>query len=144
MSPDFAYFGPGQIIPGTGVRGNSGRDDYTVYAKIRFPLASAPAYANSQSFMNWGDCDHTGRAPAVNTKDAAYRCRVNDRPLVFDEAKNYAYPWRDNFCEHRWFFVKECPGGWMRVVPHAPPPTTQPQSTPPSAPLSKPQTASRS
>ena len=34
-------------------------------------------------------------------------------------------------------YVNECPGGWMRVVPHAPP-TTQPHSTPPSAPLSKP------
>ena len=31
----------------------------------------------------------------------AYRCRVNDKPLVNDEAKNFAYPWRDNFCEHR-------------------------------------------
>ena len=38
-----------------------GRADTTVYAKIRFPMAQAPAYVNSQSFMNWGDCDHTGR-----------------------------------------------------------------------------------
>jgi murein DD-endopeptidase MepM/ murein hydrolase activator NlpD len=112
ISRDFTYFGPGQIIPGTGVRGNSGRVDYTVYAKIRFPMATAPAYANSQSFMNWGDCDHTGRVPSgIHTKDAAYHCRVNDRPLVFDEARNYAYPWRDNFCEHRWFYVSQCPAG---------------------------------
>lgn len=44
-------------------------------------------------------------------------------------------------------YVKECPAGWMRVVPHATPPTTQPQSTLPSPPQSKPQsppqTASR-
>jgi murein DD-endopeptidase MepM/ murein hydrolase activator NlpD len=112
MSPDFTYYGPGQIIAGTGVSGHSGRVDYTVYGKIRFPIASAPAYANSQSFMNWGDCDHTGRIPAgVHTKDAPYHCRVNDQPLVFDEAKNYSYPWRDNFCEHRWFFVSQCPAG---------------------------------
>ena len=111
-SVDFTYFGPGQIIAGTGVRGNAGRVDYTVYAKIRFPLATAPAYANSQSFMNWGDCDHTGRIPAgVSTKDAPYHCRVNEQPLVFDEAKNFAYPWRDNFCEHRWFNVSQCPAG---------------------------------
>jgi hypothetical protein len=112
LSPDFTFYGPGQLIAGTGVRGNGGRVDYTVYAKIRFPFASAPAYANSQSFMNWGDCDHTGRVPAgVHTKDAPYHCRVNDKPLVFDEAKNFTYPWQDNFCEHRWFFVGQCPGG---------------------------------
>jgi hypothetical protein len=111
-SPDFTYYGPGQIIPGTGMRGNSGRVDYTVYAKIRFPFAQAPAFANSQSFLNWGDCDHTGRVPSgVHTKDAPYHCRVNDRPLVFDESKNYTYPWQDNFCEHRWFSVGQCPAG---------------------------------
>jgi murein DD-endopeptidase MepM/ murein hydrolase activator NlpD len=92
--------------------GNNGLVDYTVYAKIRFPFAAAPAYANSQSFMNWGDCDHTGRVPSgVHTKDAPYHCRVNDKPLVFDESKNYTYPWQDNFCEHRWFFVSQCPSG---------------------------------
>jgi murein DD-endopeptidase MepM/ murein hydrolase activator NlpD len=112
ISPDFTYYPPGQILPGTGFHGYGGRVDYTVYARIRFPLAEAPAYANSQSFMNWGDCDHTGRSPSgVHTKGASYRCRVNDKPLVFDESKNYAYPWRDNFCEHRWFFVGQCPGG---------------------------------
>ena len=26
-------------------------------------------------------------------------------------AENYSYPWRDNFCEHRFFFVGQCPGG---------------------------------
>jgi hypothetical protein len=31
--------------------------------------------------------------------------------LVFDESTNYAYPWRDNFCEHRNFYVGQCPGG---------------------------------
>jgi len=111
-SPDFTYYAPGQIIPGTGFRGYGGRVDYTVYAKIRFPFTEAPAYANSQSFMNWGDCDHTGRVPSgVRAKGAPYHCRVNDKPLVFDESKNYAYPWRDNFCEHRWFFVGQCPAG---------------------------------
>jgi murein DD-endopeptidase MepM/ murein hydrolase activator NlpD len=31
--------------------------------------------------------------------------------LVADESVNYAYPWRDNFCEHRYFFVGDCPSG---------------------------------
>jgi hypothetical protein len=44
-------------------------------------------------------------------KGAVYRCRVNTRRLVFDEAANYAYPWRDNFCESRDFFVGQCPSG---------------------------------
>jgi hypothetical protein len=114
VSDVFTYYGPGRIIPGSGMKGKDGSADYTVYSKIRFPLADAPAYANSQSFMNWGDCDQTGRAAMGRRGNAAaYRCRVNSKPLVMDEsaAENFSYPWRDNFCEHRFFFVGQCPGG---------------------------------
>jgi murein DD-endopeptidase MepM/ murein hydrolase activator NlpD len=112
MSPDFTYYAPGDILPGTGSRGQSGRADFTVYARIRFPMAQAPAYANSQSFMNWGNCDLTGRIGlGGRDKSAAYRCRVNDKTLFTDESKNYAYPWRDNFCEHRGYYVGQCPSG---------------------------------
>jgi hypothetical protein len=108
----FTYHSPGDLIAGTGTKGNRGRADYTVYSKIRFPLADAPAFANSQAFMNWGNCDSTGRVSlGRNGNTAAYRCRVNGMPLVQDESANYAYPWRDNFCEHRFFFVGECPAG---------------------------------
>jgi hypothetical protein len=94
------------------MRGRSGRADYTVYSKIRFPLAEAPAFANSQSFNHWGDCDQTGRVAIGQLgKTAIYRCRVNSLPLMADESFNFAYPWRDNFCEHRYFFVGDCPGG---------------------------------
>jgi hypothetical protein len=110
-SPDFTYFAPGDILPGTGTRGRGGRADFTVYAGIRFPMAQAPAYANSQSFMNWGNCDLTGRVRLGGRGSEAYRCRVNDRPLVSNESKNYAYPWRDNFCEHREYYVGQCPAG---------------------------------
>jgi hypothetical protein len=111
-SPDFTYYAPGDILPGTGMRSQSGRTDATVYANVRFPMAQAPAYINSQSFGNWGNCDFTGRvALGGHGKDATYRCRVNGIPLVHNEAKNYAYPWRDNFCEHRYFFVSQCPAG---------------------------------
>ena len=62
--------------------------------------------------MNWGDCDHTGRVgDGGDGKNAAYHCRVNSVPLVHDELKNYAYPWRDNFCEHRYYYVGQCPAG---------------------------------
>jgi len=111
ISPDFTYFAPGDILPGTGRRGRGGREDFTVYADVRFPMAQAPAYANSQSFMNWGNCDLTGRVRLGGRRSEAYRCRVNDRLLVDDESKNYAYPWRDNFCEHRDYYVGQCPAG---------------------------------
>ena len=112
VSPDFTYFAPGDLIPGTGVHGQSGRADPTVYAKIRFPMAQPPAYAVSQSFMNWGNCDLTGRVSLGGRGDnEAYRCKVNDKPLVNDESKNFAYPWRDNFCEHRTYEVGQCPAG---------------------------------
>ncbi len=115
VSPDFTFNPPGSLIPQTGRRPPlDGRPDRTVYANLRFPLAEAPAFANSQSFNNWGDCDFTGRVPhPVHTKDAPYACKVNGRPLVFNEGAgaNYRYPWRDNFCEHRRFPVGQCPGG---------------------------------
>jgi hypothetical protein len=110
----FTYHSPGDILPGTGFRRRGGVADYTVYSKIRFPLADAPAFANSQSFMNWGDCDATGRSGAGFLDGVkVYRCRVNGQMLVLDEsaADNYSYPWRDNFCEHRSFYVGQCPAG---------------------------------
>jgi hypothetical protein len=80
-SPTFTYYGPGRLITGTGYRGNGGRTDYTVYSSIRFPLAEAPAFANTQYY--------------------AHRVAGGVR----------AYPWRDNFCESRSFYMSQCPGG---------------------------------
>jgi hypothetical protein len=112
VSPDFTYDPPGDLLPGTGMQGHVGRADMTVYAAIRFPMAHAPAYINSQSFMNWGNCDLTGIVRLGGRgKEEAYRCRVNDIRLFIDETRNYAYPWRDNFCEHRYYLVTQCPGG---------------------------------
>ena len=115
QSTVFTYYAPGDILPGTGVKGNRGRADHTVYSRIGFPLADAPAFANSQAFMNYGSCDSTGHSAAGTVGGiAAYRCRVNNnQTLVWNEAAadNYSYPWRDNFCEHRYFYVGQCPGG---------------------------------
>jgi len=114
QSTVFTYYSPGDILPGTGFRRKGGVDDYTVYSKIRFPLADAPAFANSQSFMNWGNCEATGRSGAGTLGGVrAYRCRVNGQTLILDESapENYSYPWRDNFCETRNFYVGQCPGG---------------------------------
>jgi hypothetical protein len=115
QSADFTFYSPGDIIQGTGFKGKGGRTDYTVYSKMRFPLLNAPAYANSQSFMNLGDCDQTGRVSlGMAGRIPTYRCRIGGSTLLKDEgaAGNYAYPWRDNFCEHRYFDVGQCPGGF--------------------------------
>jgi hypothetical protein len=114
FSPDFTYRPPGDIIANSGYRGQDGRADTTVYAQIRFPLKSAPAYANSQSFLNWGDCFHRGRVPPPSDKGERYHCKSSNKPLVFDEsaAENYSYPWQDNFCEARDFNVGQCPAGF--------------------------------
>lgn len=114
QSTVFTYHSPGDILPGTGFRRKGGIADYTVYSKIRFPLADAPAFANSQSFMNWGNCEATGRYGAGFLHGVrAYRCRVNGHMLIADEsaAENFSYPWRDNFCETRFFYVGQCPAG---------------------------------
>jgi hypothetical protein len=114
ISPDFTYRPPGELIANSGYRRAGGHPDRTVYAQIRFPIEQAPAYANSQSFMNWGDCYLKGRFPRPHDKGDAYRCRLNDKKLVFDESatENYSYPWQDNFCETRDFQAGQCPGGF--------------------------------
>ncbi len=89
LSPNFTYHPPGKLLSSTGARGQSGRQDRTVYAPIRFPLADTPAYANSQLFQS------RNRPPA-------------DQPQA---SPNYSYPWRDNFCERRGFPVGQCPAG---------------------------------
>lgn len=113
FSPDFTYRPSGEIIENSGYRGQTGHADSTVYAQIRFPLGKAPAFANSQSFMNWGDCNQTGRVSWSATKGDPYRCKRNDKQLVFDESakENYSYPWQDNFCETRDFEVGQCANG---------------------------------
>ena len=58
---DFTYYSPGDLIPDSGWRKLPGRADYHVYAEMRFPIANAPAYVKSQSFMPWGDCYRSGR-----------------------------------------------------------------------------------
>ncbi len=113
VSQSFTYVAPGNLIDNSGYKEFGGRADRTVYSLIRFPIADAPAYAKSQSFNPWGDCYMTGRVGRPNKKGASYRCRRNDKPLVFDEAatENFSYPWRDNFCETRDTQVGQCPGG---------------------------------
>lgn len=110
---DFTYYAPGDLIAGSGYRKLPGTADYHVYAMMRFPIANAPAYVKSQSFMPWGDCYRTGLNGRIGRKDAQYSCKVNGLPLTFNESApvNFNYPWRDNFCEYRDFLVGQCVGG---------------------------------
>jgi hypothetical protein len=87
VSSSFTYHPPGRLLPGTGFRGLDGRPDITVYSQIRFPLAKAPAFVNSQMFQR------------------------RNKPTMAGQSPNYSYPWRDNFCERRGFPVGQCPAG---------------------------------
>ena len=51
VSYSFGYYGPGQLLSGTGFHNQRGRVDYTVYSQIRFPLADAPAFAGSEVYQ---------------------------------------------------------------------------------------------
>ena len=78
----------GALPPGSG----SGATDATLWAAgMRFPIEAAPAYANSQVYGYGGFA-----APGPGGQ-----C----------DARNYAYPWRDNFCETRSWTNGMCPAG---------------------------------
>jgi len=89
VSPTFSYDSPGWLLPGTAFRGLGGNIDYTAYADIRFPIAKAPIFVNSQTFQS----------------------RNRRRDPTSKTSPNYDYPWRDNFCERRAFAVGQCPAG---------------------------------
>ena len=81
------YRPPGELLPNTG----TGLAEYTVFAPgMRFPLEAGPAYPNSQVYMNGGSMGPGGG-----------QC----------DAINYAYPWRDNYCEKRQWDMPLCPAG---------------------------------
>lgn len=83
----FSYRPAGELLPGSG----EGRVDDMVYAaSMRFPLEEGPAFANSQVYSKGGSAGPAGG-----------QC----------DADNYAYPWRDNYCELRSWDMPLCPSG---------------------------------
>lgn len=83
----FSYRPAGELVPGSG----RGRPDMTSYAPgMRFPIESAPAYANSQV---WGVGGNSGPSGS--------QC----------DARNRSYPWHDNYCESRSWDMPMCPSG---------------------------------
>jgi hypothetical protein len=111
VSPDFKYYPPGKLLEGTGDDGMDGSPDRNVYGDILFPIRKAPSYGQPQVFMHWGNCvSSPGTSDRVvplpkepEDKHARYRCKQNQKQLLHWEGhpENYAYPWRDNFCESR-------------------------------------------
>jgi murein DD-endopeptidase MepM/ murein hydrolase activator NlpD len=85
--PDGWASPPGALAP----RSGTGVSNATVYAPgIRFPIEIAPAYLNSQVYGVGGQFGLRGG---------------------WSDARNYRYPWRDNFCEKRGYATPTCPSG---------------------------------
>jgi murein DD-endopeptidase MepM/ murein hydrolase activator NlpD len=86
LADDFTYAPPGQLESG-----GAGREDDHVYVPgMRFPIEVPPAYANSQIYGVGGMYGPSGS-----------QC----------DARNYAMPWFDNYCEHRAWDMPLCPAG---------------------------------
>lgn len=85
----FAYYPAGLLSPSHSGKGRQG--DNHVYAPgIRFPLENAPAYLNSQVYGVGG---------------------LHGPKGSLCDQRNYAYPWRDNYCEKRAWNMPLCSGG---------------------------------
>ena len=89
---------PGFMLPNSGV----GHVDTTVHAPdMRFPLEEGIAYLNSQVYRPGGSKRIKTLFPISGSGDGD-QC----------DARNYSYPWQDNFCESRSHNVPACsPGG---------------------------------
>ena len=87
LAGPFTFDPPGVLVAGSG----KGRVDTKVYSPgIRFPMETGPAFANSQV---WGVGGSSGPSGS--------QC----------DARNFSYPWHDNFCETRSWTMPLCPSG---------------------------------
>lgn len=84
---NFAFRPGGELVASSG----TGVSSTTIFApNIRFPVDKAPAYLNSQVYGIGGQKGVRGS---------------------WKDARNYKYPWRDNFCEIRSRKTAACPSG---------------------------------
>jgi murein DD-endopeptidase MepM/ murein hydrolase activator NlpD len=91
--PDFPHAAPSELVANSG----SGYSDSTNWAPgICFPLAQTPDYANSQVYGPGGD-----HYPSASASNHGSQC----------DSANYAYPWRDTFCEARSWTNPVCRSG---------------------------------
>lgn len=87
VGTDGRFMPPGALLPhsGNGVASNA-----VLYPAMRFPIEGGPAYAVSPTYGVGG--------PRGGEGDSC-------------DGTNYAYPWRDNFCELRKTDLALCPSG---------------------------------
>ncbi len=85
----FSYAPVGELNPARSGAGRAG-DQFNYAPGIRFPLESAPAYINSQVYGIGGLYGSAGSL-----------C----------DARNFQYPWHDNYCEKRGWGMPLCPAG---------------------------------
>lgn len=112
-SPSFTYYAPGNLLPGTSQDGLGGVTQKYLWgaSDLLFPIKLPPAYANSQTFMHGGDC----YGQKIPLDHGRYECRQNPGKILEpreDNMENYAFPWRDNYCEQRddaGRMPKDCP-----------------------------------
>lgn len=84
---EFTWMPAGELLPDSGT-GQTLQIDYA--PGMHFPMEAGQAYANSQVYGHGGYLGPGGG-----------QCH----------AANYAYPWRDNFCETRGYATPMCPSG---------------------------------
>lgn len=89
-APGFTFMPPGQLE-----RAPAGVTDTTIWIPgMRFPMLTAPAFANSQVYGHGGGGNGGPPVPGG-------QC----------DAANYSMPWHDNFCESRGYSTPLCPNG---------------------------------
>ncbi len=86
-SPSFSYSARGGCCPAPACAATTAAPTAPSIRRSAFRCSMAPAFVNSQLFQS------------------------RNRPIEPGHEPNYAYPWRDNFCERRGFPVGQCPGG---------------------------------
>lgn len=87
-SERFSHTPPGVLIPSNSGKGF--KETHVFAPDIIFPVENPPAYINSQVYGIGG---------------------MNGAAGSLCDARNFRYPWHDNYCEKRRWTVPLCPGG---------------------------------
>jgi len=85
----FTWLAPGRLDAS---HGTGNRSSFVYAPGITFPVEKAPAYLGSMVYGYGGD-------------HSAFR------NVSWRDARNYRYPWQDNFCEPRKYRTPMCPSG---------------------------------
>ncbi len=103
-SQEFKFYPPGNLPKAISQDLKGGVTDRVRWGPrdFRFPLENPKAHANSQLFMHAGNCNGAGNK--IELSGGRYKCRQLPTRILEDRENhpdNYAYPWRDTYCEVR-------------------------------------------